>query len=157
MMSETLVKTGSGNGLLPDGIKQSPETVLSYLQYIALLSCQDDICTGMRKISILKLRLKFAHFKSQPHLSGDNELTAIHRSASPVCWVWRTVVNTDDTVMGRKLLIPFAAIILHDFRSDCIARIASRALLPGQCWFGMIITHVPHSSRNICDNRLDFE
>ena len=32
MVSETLVNTGSGNGLLPDGINQSPEAVLSYVQ-----------------------------------------------------------------------------------------------------------------------------
>ena len=64
MALEILVKTGSGNGLLPDGTKTLPEPMLTYHQ---LRSCDIHLKTLSwedLKIPISKARLKITFLKS---------------------------------------------------------------------------------------------
>ena len=65
------VNIGSGNGLLPDGIKPSPEPMLTYHQYGPIVSTSEQFHGNV----ITKSHLKIKHLNSQPLLPGDNELT----------------------------------------------------------------------------------
>ena len=73
--SEILVKSGSGNGLLPDNTNSLPIPILTGHQQDPLAFI--PMFTWILKISICVLFFKFTHLNSQPHLSGYNELMVI--------------------------------------------------------------------------------
>ena len=76
MATEIWVNTGSGNGLLPDGIKSLPEQMLDLSSVkssdIHLMATSLEI----PQPSITKCSLKITYLKSQSNLPGANELTA---------------------------------------------------------------------------------
>ena len=73
MSLDILVNTGSENGLLPDGTKPLPEPVLTNHQKVVWYSFQNHLLSGNKDIHTHAC-LEFAHLKSQPHLTGDDEL-----------------------------------------------------------------------------------
>ena len=76
MVTEIWVNTGSGNGLLPDGIKSLPEQMLDLSSVkssdIHLMATSLEI----PQPSITKYGLKITYLKSQSNLPEANELTA---------------------------------------------------------------------------------
>ena len=71
MASGILASISSGNSLLPDGTKPLPKPMLTYHPFRIHSRM---VFTLKLKISIPKLCLKITQFKSQSHISGDNEL-----------------------------------------------------------------------------------
>ena len=69
MVSEALVNTGSGNGLLPDGTKSLPESML----IIGINPCL--ISQIMCWICWKKLWYKIKFLKIRMHMPEDNEWT----------------------------------------------------------------------------------
>ena len=70
MVLEILVKTGSGNGLLPDGTKPLLRTNVHLPSTRSSDIHSRELLIWILSISITKLCLKFTHLKSQPHLLG---------------------------------------------------------------------------------------
>ena len=74
MATVILDNIGSGNGLLPDGTKPSPEPMLTYHQQ----SSDKHLWAISREIPhpyIDNISMKIAYRKFQEKLSGVNELT----------------------------------------------------------------------------------
>ena len=70
MVSPNLINTGSGNGLMPDGITRTNA------DFSLVWSCDIHmraISYEMLKISILDKSMRIINLRSQPHLPGANE------------------------------------------------------------------------------------
>ena len=76
MTSEFLVNTDTGSGLLSDSTKPIHEPMSTHHHCLWPSGIHFRVMfTWILKIAIKKLCLKFVHWKWQPYLPGDNELT----------------------------------------------------------------------------------
>ena len=66
------VPTGSGNGLLPNGTKPLPETMLTHHQGASVALTYEQFLVAI-EISICKMSFKHTHVKLFPHLSEASE------------------------------------------------------------------------------------
>ena len=93
MVSWVFIKTGSGNGLLPDGTKLLPEPMLACHQYAPVADIHPTaIPLEMFKIWINGLRLNIKHLKSTPHLQGNivlqTQFSLIFHDPNPIRFHW---------------------------------------------------------------------
>ena len=79
MASLILVNIGSGNGLLPDGTKPLPESMLINHQLGPVAFTWWQYSLQIPKISIIKNILETTQVKSRPHLLRKNELNTVNK------------------------------------------------------------------------------
>ena len=74
MVTEIWVNIGSGNGLLPDGTKPSPEPMLTWSSVKSSDINIREISQEMPQPSTIKIHLKITYIKFHSNFPGANEL-----------------------------------------------------------------------------------
>ena len=111
------VNIGSGNGLMPDGTKPLPEPMLTYHQLGRVAFTWWQYSLEMLTMSLIKRGLKITHLKSQPHLSGGNELNCVDWVAGMIQYIpWNMHMGSFASLCCDYISIswwPLVARVIH--------------------------------------------
>ena len=117
MATAILDNIGAGKGLLPDGTKPLPETMLTYPQmgFVVVLR---TVSQEMIKVSIQDISLKNTFWKLFPNLPGASELKAY-----PLCQSITALSHLFILWLFRVEYVPWPSIDRYIWGTKCFSRI----------------------------------